>query len=224
GSFLALVLAIVLLGGAPAAIVGVATIAIGWFRWREAPHYLRNNLVTYALFPLLAGIAFHAAAAGLDAPSGTPTWYVLVAGAFALALTLNFTLIAGYQCALDGTSLRSKAREALAPLIASELASALLAVMSAFTYERLGLAGLVLIGVTLVVFQRLVGQLLLSQQRGHELERRAVTDELTGLPNAAFFRQRVDEQLAASPRGVAVMVMDLDRFKDINDTLGHHYG
>jgi diguanylate cyclase (GGDEF)-like protein len=224
GSFLALVLAIVLLGGAPASIVGIATIAIGWFRWREAPHYLRNNLVTYALFPLLAGIAFHSAAAALDAGAGTSTWYVLVAGAFALALTLNFTLIAGYQCVLDGSSLRSKAREALAPLIASELASALLAVMSAFTFERLGVAGLVLIGVTLVVFQRLVGQLLLSQQRGAELERRAVTDELTGLPNAAFFRQRVDEELAAGPRGVAVMVMDLDRFKEINDTLGHHYG
>src|SRR5436190_802070 len=58
GSFLALVLAIVLLGGAPAATVGIAVIAIGWLRWREAPHYLRNNLVTYALFPLVAGIAF----------------------------------------------------------------------------------------------------------------------------------------------------------------------
>jgi diguanylate cyclase (GGDEF)-like protein len=224
GASIALVLAIVVLGGAPAATVGVATIVIGWFRWREAPHYLRNNLVTYALFPMAAGIAFHATATVLDARPDSATWYVLVVGAFVLAVLLNFTLIAGYQCVLDGSSLLTKAREALAPLLASDLASALLAVMSAFTFERLGIAGLALIGVTLVIFQHLVGQLLLSQQRGRELERRAVTDELTGLPNAAYFRERVDEALAADPAPVAVMVMDLDRFKDINDTLGHEYG
>jgi hypothetical protein len=132
GSFLALVLAMVLLGGGPAAAIGVATIAVGWFRTREAFHYLRNNLVTYALFPLLAGTAFHAAARSLHARPGSSTWYVLVFGVFALALALNFTFIAGYQCALDGGSLVAKARDALAPLLASELASALLAVMSAF--------------------------------------------------------------------------------------------
>src|SRR5215207_10534714 len=59
GSFLALVLAMVFLGGAPAAVIGVLTILAGWLRWRDAGHYLLNNVLTYATFPLVSGIAFH---------------------------------------------------------------------------------------------------------------------------------------------------------------------
>src|ERR671921_2588599 len=59
GSFLALVVAMVFLGGTPAALIGVATILTGWLRWRDEWHYLLNNLLTYALFPVIGGIAFH---------------------------------------------------------------------------------------------------------------------------------------------------------------------
>jgi diguanylate cyclase (GGDEF)-like protein len=53
-------------------------------------------------------------------------------------------------------------------------------------------------------------------------------DGLTGLPNRAAFYEAVDGSLAATtadggPRA-AVMVIDLDRFKEVNDTLGHHTG
>src|SRR4051794_5716194 len=61
GSFLSLTLAVVLLGGAPAAIVGVVSILVGWLRWRYSRAGLLNNLVAYAWFPLLGGIAFDAA-------------------------------------------------------------------------------------------------------------------------------------------------------------------
>jgi diguanylate cyclase (GGDEF)-like protein len=48
-------------------------------------------------------------------------------------------------------------------------------------------------------------------------------DALTGLPNRTSFHQQVDDRLAASGRG-AVLLLDLDRFKDVNDTLGHENG
>ena len=44
GSFLALTLAMVFLGGTPAALIGTITILAGWLRWRDAPHDLLNNL------------------------------------------------------------------------------------------------------------------------------------------------------------------------------------
>ncbi|MDR6329107.1 diguanylate cyclase (GGDEF)-like protein [Deinococcus soli (ex Cha et al. 2016)] len=65
------------------------------------------------------------------------------------------------------------------------------------------------------------------QDRTRELERLALYDALTGLPNRVLFRDRLTVTLAqaASISGqVAVGVLDLDRFKNINDTLGHTAG
>jgi diguanylate cyclase (GGDEF)-like protein len=51
-------------------------------------------------------------------------------------------------------------------------------------------------------------------------------DALTGLGNRSLFTENVAIALARSPTDsvVAVMLMDLDRFKEVNDTLGHHTG
>src|SRR5947209_4531567 len=57
----------------------------------------------------------------------------------------------------------------------------------------------------------------------HRLHHQAYHDPLTGLANRALFVQRVGETLASS-RGVAVMFIDLDDFKGVNDTLGHGVG
>jgi diguanylate cyclase (GGDEF)-like protein len=57
--------------------------------------------------------------------------------------------------------------------------------------------------------------------------RQAVTDALTGLPNRRLFHDRVDRAVARARREglmAAVMIIDLDRFKEVNDTLGHRSG
>jgi diguanylate cyclase (GGDEF)-like protein len=58
-------------------------------------------------------------------------------------------------------------------------------------------------------------------------EHQALHDSLTDLPNRTLFHDRVRQALASARRDhvpTAVMIMDLDRFKEVNDTLGHASG
>jgi len=227
GSFLGLMLAAILLGGGPAALIGLLTISVGWVRSREALHYFRNNLLTYVWFPLATGIFFHSAAGLLRVGPHDLGYYLLVFVAFMIALALNFAMIAGYQSHLDGGSLVQKAREALQPILASELFSALLTLAAVYVAVKHGTVGLALFGLVLAVFQYLVSALLLSERRSEELQRMATTDELTGLANRERYGSRIEEEIArAEQEGgtLAVLLIDLDHFKEINDTLGHLYG
>ncbi len=56
------------------------------------------------------------------------------------------------------------------------------------------------------------------------LENQARTDALTGLPNRLSFEIAVTSSVARGDRGGAIMMLDLDRFKEINDSLGHDTG
>jgi diguanylate cyclase (GGDEF)-like protein len=81
----------------------------------------------------------------------------------------------------------------------------------------------------LTQLQNLTEQLAASMRRGllhQRIEREAREDSLTGLPNRTSFERSLVE-VAANYRGdglMFVVMLDLDRFKEVNDTLGHHAG
>ena len=69
--------------------------------------------------------------------------------------------------------------------------------------------------------------LLLVDERTAELRHQALHDVLTGLPNRALLFDRADQMLARArrqPMAVGALYVDLDNFKDINDTFGHDVG
>jgi diguanylate cyclase (GGDEF)-like protein len=77
-----------------------------------------------------------------------------------------------------------------------------------------------LIGIVSAASQRL-------RKQAAEKEEQALSDALTGLPNRTLFQNLVQRTISSAGRRkkmAAVMLMDLDRFKDVNDTLGHHNG
>jgi diguanylate cyclase (GGDEF)-like protein/PAS domain S-box-containing protein len=76
-------------------------------------------------------------------------------------------------------------------------------------------------------FEGTVVDITERKQHEYKLEYQASHDSLTGLPNRSLMRDRIDQAIAKAKRDgnqVAVVFIDLDHFKLINDSLGHHVG
>ncbi len=92
-------------------------------------------------------------------------------------------------------------------------------------YSALILLGLALLYV--ILFRIVAGASKTLRKQAEVNEHQALHDALTDLPNRTLFHDRVHQALTSARREhvpTAVMIMDLDRFKEVNDTLGHASG
>ncbi|WP_051515846.1 putative bifunctional diguanylate cyclase/phosphodiesterase [Candidatus Blastococcus massiliensis] len=91
-----------------------------------------------------------------------------------------------------------------------------------------------LLGFYVIVFRLIASASKRMRRQARELQdsadrdrHQATHDALTGLPNRVLMEDRLQQSLAAATRSdgeVALLLIDLDRFKEINDSLGHSYG
>jgi len=78
---------------------------------------------------------------------------------------------------------------------------------------------------TLDIISNTVSQSLVNTEQINELAFMAHHDSLTGLPNRSLFHKTFKEKASdSSYKSAALLLLDLDRFKEVNDTLGHHTG
>ncbi len=90
------------------------------------------------------------------------------------------------------------------------------------------IAGLLLTAIVALLLGRAIQRrdeaLEIARERAQELERRSREDDLTGVFNRRHFGERLGIELGRGGEGVAVMLMDLDHFKRVNDVHGHLAG
>jgi putative nucleotidyltransferase with HDIG domain len=200
GSFLAIVLAMALLGPAPAAAIGVIAVLVDQLRKKNPLPRFITNVATWATFPLVGGLLIQGAATALDITEDDLEFLLLILGGFFVANLLNFLMIAGDYVFHTRGSLAHEFRTIFMPVLPSETVSAVLCAFVAFVYVRSGFAALSLLALVLVTFQYLLRELLLSQDRAERLaslqigvltsmiETLALRDRMTARHSAAVAR------------------------------------
>jgi diguanylate cyclase len=85
-------------------------------------------------------------------------------------------------------------------------------------------SAIIVLALTCAVSVRLFRALRSSARATTEMERRATHDPLTGLPNRRLIQSYVNAKLRGAESNVALLFLDVDRFKDVNDSMGHTFG
>jgi putative nucleotidyltransferase with HDIG domain len=180
GSFLAIVLAMALLGPAPAAAIGVGSVLIDALLSRRPFERAFGNIATFAAFPVIGGVMIRLVMG--DAPPNADqalSFAALVLLVFMITNTINFTMIALILRFQTGTPFMDTLRSAFMPVLPSEFATGLLTAGVAFSYGRIGVGAVGLLAVVLFVFQYLIRAGVQAHERGEELAQR--THELASL-------------------------------------------
>ncbi len=208
-AFVAVVLAMSLLGPAPAVLLGVAPMVLTSAMRRLSPALWLNNLSTYAVFPLVGGLMVNALATDVRTPNAhhftqSVTFALVVFAVFMITNALNFIMVALDVHLDEGSSLRSQVREIFIAVLPGQTALGALSAILAVAYTNLGFPVLLGAVLVLVIFQYLTVALLRSEDRADQLEARSIhlaslqLGVLTTLVETLALRDRMTARHAAA--------------------------
>jgi putative nucleotidyltransferase with HDIG domain len=155
-SFLAIALAMSLLGPAPAAFIATVTI-LAWSLSQRTPWpLLLNNVATYATFPLAGGAIIEAFGQPEASSHADFAMAALICAVYLLTNVLNFALIVGYICVRDGRRLGDAFAALYVPVFPWELATGVMTAGCVLAYQELGVGAVGLMAVMIFTFQYLL--------------------------------------------------------------------
>jgi putative nucleotidyltransferase with HDIG domain len=174
GSFLAIVLAMALLGPAPAAMIGGTASLVDALIARRPLVNALMNIANYMIFPLVGGVMIHETVGHIE-PGGSSglNFAALVLVVFMVTNFMNFSMVALFNKAKHGTSYIQAVRTVYLTLLPSEFATALLTAGAAFSYDQIGVGAVGLAAVVLFVVQYLFRTGIQAFERGEELSNRS---------------------------------------------------
>src|SRR4051794_11145031 len=172
GSFVAFVLAMALLGPAPAMALATACALLDGAVSKQSLDKRLVNLATYAAFGVLGGLAMRFLVGDFGADHTDPVWFAAaVGGIFLAANTFNFALIATYAAMVFGVPV-AILRGSYVTALPSQFATALLTAAVAFAYGHLGMTSVGLAAVILFVFLYIARTSIQAEERGEQLTQR----------------------------------------------------
>ena len=178
-SFVALVLAMSLLGPAPAVAFGLAAMIFISARRRLRPTVWLANLTTFAVILFASGWMVRWLAGDVHDPRNHHltqgvTFGLIVYAVFLFATVLNFLMVALDAHIDDGRSFEAEVREFFFPMLPGQLATGVLATLLAIAYTNLGLTPLLAAVAIVLIFQYLTIALLRSEERADKLQARTI--------------------------------------------------
>jgi putative nucleotidyltransferase with HDIG domain len=179
GAFLALGVAMVLLGPVPAAAIGFITMVADAVQRRPDPAYVISNVAAFVAFPLVGGGLVHVTSRELGLGVTDANLGLLIIGAFLCANALNFIQVAVTRRLIAGTSIRLSTRTVYLPILPSQVVVGLLAGVIVYAYAHAGGTALALLVGVVLLYQYLLRELLLSKERSEQLGAR--TTQLASL-------------------------------------------
>jgi diguanylate cyclase (GGDEF)-like protein len=184
------------------------------YRWRPPPAawLLAVGVMGFAV---IDGVFVYQSALGIFRP-GTPLSSVSLV---VMALVALSSWVPGH----DQVGRREPLPDIVLPGLFALLCLGLLAFASRHPVPLVGVT-LAALGVAVALARTALSFRALRSLAEHRREAR--TDELTGLANRRAFNEALERALGQRPpeRRLALLVVDLDDFKSVNDSLGHHYG
>ncbi len=172
-AFIALVLAMSLLGPGPAVVFGLGAMVLTSLSRRLSPALWLNNLSTYAAFPLVGGLMVKALVGEVHGTQSF-TFALVVFVVFIATNILNFIPVALDAQLSGGPSFVRQVRDLFAPMFPGQVATGALAAALAVAYTNLGIEALLSSVLVLLIFQYLMVALLRSEDRADQLEARSV--------------------------------------------------
>ena len=234
-SLVAIVLAMSLLGPAPAAACGVAGMGLTSAVRRSSPAHWLYNLSSFAAVPFAGGLMVRALAGDVHDPRNqhmtrSVTFGLIVFAVFIVTIGLNFVLVALNNRVEEGDLLARQVRDLFLPMLPGQLATGALATVLAVTYTNVGLSVLFGSVVVLLIFQYLTFALLRSEDRADQLEARSIQlaslqfGVLSTLMDALALRDRTTARHGASvaryAKALAIEVGCSEEEQDIVHTAG----
>jgi diguanylate cyclase (GGDEF)-like protein len=219
--------ALLLLLSTPAAVIAQSVASFTDDAIRRKPgRKTLFNIAQYSLAMVTAGLVFEALTDRAASLRDIDTSYLL-------SILISAALFFLVNNALTDAAIAFEERRPLAAAFSTNLGFQAftdavllgLAPIAALT-AKINLALITLLVLPIVAVARGANSSLKNAKLAQEMHHLATHDPLTQLPNRSLFLAKLTDAVNRVPPGsmVAVLLMDLDRFKEINDTLGHHNG